>query len=255
MESRIPKTIHYIWLSGDPYDKVTSKCIKSWKNVLHDYEIIKWDYEKCKDIISQNTFAREAYSVKKWAFVSDYLRLYILYHYGGIYMDADVEVFKTLDGFLDAGAFTCYETSEYLAATLIGAEKNSVWIKMLLDYYDNRHFILEDGSYDMRPNPGIITNITKSLGFIPDGTYKTVEQVGLNIFEKEYFSPIDLFKEKDNCFTENTHAVHLFNGSWQPRWRRVASKWKKKLEINPEKLLGEKIYSVIVSRTNRKSEK
>lgn len=109
MNEKIPKVIHYVWLGGNRLNKTSQKCLNSWSAFLPEYKIVKWDERNALDIINAHVFARQAYECKKYAFVSDYLRLFLLYYYGGIYMDTDVEVTKPLDEFLGCGAFS----SEY----------------------------------------------------------------------------------------------------------------------------------------------
>lgn len=106
----IPKIIHYIWFGGNPLPELAVKCIESWKKYCPDYEIMIWD-ERNFDV-SVCAYTKEAYDAKKWAFVSDYVRLKALYEYGGIYMDTDVELVKSLDGFLHEKAFSGFETKE-----------------------------------------------------------------------------------------------------------------------------------------------
>ena len=99
----IPKIIHYCWFSGDPFDEKTKKCIETWKKTCPDYEI-----RECNALnfdMGINDFVKEAYEAKKWAFVADFARLYLLYHYGGVYMDGDVELVKNIDTFLERPAF------------------------------------------------------------------------------------------------------------------------------------------------------
>ena len=119
----IPKKIHYIWLGNKPLDKVSWQCIESWRKILPDYEIICWSDEECLEMIEKNAYAKEAYERRKYAFVSDYLRLYILFSRGGVYMDTDVKVLKKLDRFLRHGAFTCFENKEMIMRTLILSKK------------------------------------------------------------------------------------------------------------------------------------
>ena len=103
----IPKIIHFCWLSGEKYPELVQKCISSWKKTMPDFQIICWTTENFD--INSNTFVREAVACKKWAFASDYIRLYALYHYGGIYIDSDVFVFKSFEPFLANRAFSSVE--------------------------------------------------------------------------------------------------------------------------------------------------
>ena len=146
----IPKIIHYIWVGGKPLTPLAEKCIQSWKKNCPDYEIKRWD-ESTFDI-NQNQYCKEAYESKKWAFVSDYIRLKVLFEYGGIYMDTDVEVIKPLDEFLVHPAFSGFENNTQIPTGIMAAEKNNKWIENLLNDYNHRHFIKEDGSFDYTTN-------------------------------------------------------------------------------------------------------
>ena len=241
MDTKIPKIIHYIWLGTRPFDKTSLKCMESWKKYLPEYEVRKWGDAECRDIINANRYAREAYERKKYAFVSDYLRVYILYHYGGVYMDTDVQIYKPLDRFLNEEAFTSFEGGGNIPTALMACAKSNRWMKMLLDDYDNRPFLREDGSMDLTTNVITITELSIPWGLVKDDS-EQILQDSVHIYPHEYFCPIDLMNEKNNAFTENTYAAHLFNGSWRSPLRQKLSRIKKKLGINPEKLLGKKMY-------------
>ena len=131
-DTRIPKIIHYIWLGTRPLDKVSQKCMKTWGQYLPDYEVKRWGDNECRDIINSNLYARQAYEAKKYAFVSDYLRVYILYNYGGVYMDTDVQMFKSINRFLAHGAFTCFENKTQIPTALMASAKGNQWMKALL---------------------------------------------------------------------------------------------------------------------------
>ena len=146
----IPKIIHYSWFSGDPYPQWISKCIDTWKTHLAGYEFILWDMNRLKEIDSD--FVREAISVKKWAFAADYVRLYAVYNYGGIWLDSDVEMFKSLTPLLDCDMFIGKESwpdsdgHVYLTSHCFGAMTAHPFVKECLDYYSNRHFIINKQS-------------------------------------------------------------------------------------------------------------
>src|SRR5699024_8907222 len=127
----IPKIIHYCWFGGNELSKTTKVCINSWKKKLPDYKIIEWNESNFD--INSNQYVKEAYQAGRYAFVTDYVRLYVLYHYGGIYMDTDVEVLKSLDSFLKHQAFTGCENEKNSVTGIIGSEKDHEWIKTLLD--------------------------------------------------------------------------------------------------------------------------
>lgn len=239
METKIPKIIHYIWLGTRELDDTSKKCMKTWSEILSDYEVKKWGDAECKDIIQKNRYAREAYEAKKYAFVSDYLRLYVLYHYGGVYMDTDVQVFKSIDRFLNEAAFSCFENKEQIPTALMASSKHNEWVGMLLKYYDDIPFVKENGEFDLTTNVDTITNLSKDWGFAPNGEEQILKS-GVHIYTKDYFCPIDTSNQKNDMFTENTYAAHLYNGSWRSPMRQKLSKIKKKLGIDIDKLLGAK---------------
>ena len=244
MDTKIPKLVHYIWLGSRPLDNLSKKCMKTWSEFLPDYSIVKWGDAECINIINNNSYAREAYNAGKFAFVSDYLRVYILYHYGGIYMDTDVQIFKPLDRFLNDDAFSCFENQTHIPTALMACTKGNAWMKMLLDDYNERHFVKPDGGFDLRTNVEVITELSKNWGFIPNGE-EQIFNSGVHIYPKEFFCPIDTKDARLNVFTENTYAAHLYNGSWRSPLRQRLSKIKKTLGIDPEKLFGEKIYNLL----------
>lgn len=231
--SKIPKTIHYIWLGSRSLDEVSRKCMKTWEEILSDYEIIRWGDRECEKIINGNKYAKQAYEAKKYAFVSDYLRVYILYNCGGIYMDTDVQIFKSIDRFLNESAFTCFEDREHIPTALMASEKGNQWMKCLLDYYSNRDFIDEKGMMDLTTNVVSITNISLKMGFIPNGEEQIFSD-GVHIYTKDYFCPIDTQYKANDLFTENTYAAHLYNGSWRSPLRQKLSMIKKRFGIRYE---------------------
>jgi len=215
MENKIPKILHYVWVGGNPLTPLAEKCIESWKKFCPDYEIIRWD-ESNFDIES-NLYCKQAYDNKKWAFASDYMRLWVLHEHGGIYMDTDVEVTKPLDKFLSLPAFSGFEKKEYIPTGIIAAAKGNLWTKKMLSYYDNdKSFIKPNGSLDLTTNVVTITNMTKEMypELRLDGTEQHLEHV--SFYPADFFCPIDL-KTKILTETKNTHTIHHFSGSWLHR--------------------------------------
>lgn len=207
----IPKIIHYVWVGGKPLNALAKKCIESWKKHCPDYEIKQWDETNFD--INENQYCKEAYDSKKWAFVSDYIRLKVLHMYGGIYMDTDVEVVKSLDEFLVHPAFSGFEGPDAIPTGIIGAEKNNWWIANMLSYYDDAHFIKPNGELDQTTNVVLITNGTKAIypNLQLNNTYQGFKDVVF--YPKDYFCPIDLeIRELEK--TSNTHTIHWFAGSW-----------------------------------------
>lgn len=241
--TRIPKTIHYIWLGTRPLDETSLKCMETWKKILPEYEVKKWGDEECKEIIAGNKYASQALVAKKYAFVSDYIRVYILYHFGGVYMDTDVQIFKNIDRFLNDDAFSCFENATHIPTALMASAKGNNWMKMLLDDYDNREFIDTNGNMDLRTNVEVITELSIKAGLVPNGKEQIFSD-GVHIYTKDYFCPIDTYSNND-VFTENTYAAHLYNGSWTSPTRRKLSKLKKILGLDLDKLLPKSIVNLL----------
>ena len=170
--------------------------------------------------INCNLYVREAYESRKYAFVTDYVRLIALYQHGGVYMDTDVEVLKPLDQFLSYRAFTGCEKYGLLGAGTIGVEKEHPWIKDLLDDYSERKFILPDGSYDKTPNTQTITKITiAKYGWDSKNTHQVLNE-GLTIFPFDVFCAKDYKTGKVHA-TDNTYTIHHFSGSWQTNTEKL----------------------------------
>ena len=215
-QTNIPKIIHYVWVGGNKKPESVQKYIASWKKYCPDYLIIEWN-EKNYDI-TRNRYMHEAYQSRKWAFVTDYMRLDLLDRFGGIYMDSDVEVLKNLDNFMDEPAFTSFETgdpSQTLMPTgLIAAEAGNEWIHYLKSYYDNeRPFILADGSFDLNANTVTITRMTKEKYNIKMNN-KLQRTDDFVIYPSDYFCPKSWSTGKITI-TENSYTIHHFAGSWK----------------------------------------
>ena len=205
----IPKIIHYCWFGNGEVPDIVKKCLNSWKEYLPKYELKLWD-ENNFDVTS-NRFTKEAYEAKKYAFVADYVRLYTLYHFGGVYMDADVEIIKNIDKFLYYKAFTGFENSRFVPTGIMAAEKDSPWAAECLAYYKNRPFILPDGSCDIKTNCEIITEIMVNNGFILNNKYQVYKDE-LHVFPSDFFCPLS--STRVLRITNNTFCIHHFTGSW-----------------------------------------
>jgi hypothetical protein len=205
----IPKVIHYCWFGKGELSPLIKKCISSWRKYCPDYEIIEWN-ETNFDIDS-NIWTREAYEKKKYAFVSDYVRLYVLYKHGGIYLDTDVELTQNIDKFLVHQAFSGFENDRYAITGIIGsAPKNEIILKFL-KYYDGLHFVNKDGSLNDLPNVRFMTEILKGLGLEIVNKYQLIN--GFSIYPRTYFCPIDA--NGNRSFSNNTYCIHHFTSSWR----------------------------------------
>lgn len=206
----IPKLIHYIWVGGKEKPDIVKKCIDSWKKYLPDYELIEWN-ETNYDVY-KNEYISEAYKAKKWAFVSDYMRFDILFKYGGIYFDTDVEIIKRFpDEILnEISAFTGKESSGYVSPGLVfGCEPQNSVVKKMIESYDNSFF---DTSSIYTVNQRL-TDILTNYGYTMNDEFQKV--IGLHIFPSDYFCGYDLDCHVKNI-TSNTLSFHHYEASsWQ----------------------------------------
>ncbi len=237
----IPKKIHYCWFGGNPIPEKDQKCIESWKRLCPDYEIIRWDESNYN--VRKNNFISQAYDMKKWAFVSDYARLDIVYTHGGIYLDTDVELIKSLDELLENEAFMGFEKGCMIATGLgFGAIPKQKGIKLLRDSYDDLDFLDENGNPKKAKDlncPIINSKILMQNGAIMNDKMQNV--LGITLYPTEYFCPLNSTTGNLNC-TENTFTIHWYNMSWlsafDKKWRKRQQKFAKKLgEKNAYKLV------------------
>lgn len=221
----IPKVIHYCWFGGNPKPKFAKKCIDSWRKHCPDYQIIEWNEDNFD--ITQNRYCKEAYEEGKWAFVTDYARLKILFENGGFYFDTDVELVKNLDAFLEEPCFMCIESSTrcvMVATGLgIGAQKGNAVVKALLDSYEGVAFRREDGSLDTATCTVRNNAVLKRFGFTEENRLQRFPE--FTIYPSEFFSPIEMesgIKRK----TKNTYSIHHYSLSWTSKEnQRRRRKW------------------------------
>ena len=208
--NEIPKIIHYCWFGENPLPELAQKCIASWKKYLPDYEIKEWNEENYD--VRKIPYTAQAYDSKKYAFVSDYARFDILYQYGGLYFDTDVEVIKPLDEILKRGAFAGVESAGALAAGLgLASPAASPIYKEILDSYKNSSFIRNDGSMDLTTVVTRVSDIFKKHGFTDKNEIQKVD--GITVYPSDYFCPKDYVSGNINI-TQNTYTVHWYDGSW-----------------------------------------
>lgn len=219
--------------------ELARECISSWKEHLSDYVFKEWN-EEVFDIAS-NKYVQQAYDNKKYAFVTDYVRLFALYTEGGIYMDTDVEVIGSFDPFLHHTAFSGFENNNYVPTGMMAAEKGSIWAKELLDQYDSREFINDDGSFDMTTNTIVITDYMVSHGLIRNNSFQDFPGL-CTMYPSEYFCPKD-HTTGEIHITNNTVCIHHFAGSWidQSYWAKL----KHRIKLLLVKVFGAKIISPI----------
>lgn len=198
----IPKIIHYCWLSSDPIPYDLSIYMKTWKQILSDYEFILWNFDRFDKDSSR--WVLEAFNNKKYAFAADYIRLFAIYNYGGIYMDMDIEVLRSFDKLLMNDHMFAYERPDRsgIEAGCFGAEKGNIFIKNCLDYYKDRNFVKSDGTFDLTPLPIIMKQTLENGNF------------SMNIYSHDYFTTKS-FDTGLISTTENTYCIHHFAGSWK----------------------------------------
>lgn len=216
----IPKIIHFCWLSGDPYPEKIAACLASWKKPLADYEIWLWDLNRFD--IKSSPWVKEAFEAKKYAFAADYIRCYALYHYGGVYLDSDVEVLKPYDDLLQLPYFFCKENDALaIEAATMGCEKGHPFFQEMLEYYKDRHFILENGTYDTFTLPMIMKKVSETHFekiVVEDPAHFIYDEKTLCLFPKDYFSPI--VDEKPQFLSKRTYSIHHYAGTWMPSWHK-----------------------------------
>lgn len=206
----IPRKIHYCWFGRGQMPDLALKCIESWHKHMPNYEYKLWNEDNFD--VHSNRYVEEAYQAHKFAFVTDYVRLYALFTEGGIYMDTDVEVLKPYDDLLNLSGFTGYEGSKYLPPVTgtLASEAGNLWVKEQLESYVGAHFLKPDGTLDMKTNTVRISEIMKKGGFVQNGEKQVYKD--MHIFPVEYFCPRQTTGEI--LISENTYCDHHFMSSW-----------------------------------------
>ncbi len=259
----IPKVIHYCWFGNNPKPKSAVKCINSWKKHCSEYKIVEWNESNFD--VNCNLYCKQAYENGKWAFVTDYARLWILYNYGGIYFDTDVKMVSNLDDLLENKCFLGIEKSNRCVQVNtglgLGCEKGNSVVKTLLDSYSDITFITKTG-IDTTTCTVRNTDVLKRLG------YKEIDEmqnlVDAVVYPSEYFSPMEM-ESGIVKKTKNTHTIHLYNLSWtskenQEKRRKFLRKNKFEnyiynIKVLPNsmllKIMGKEKYKKLKARLDR----
>lgn len=210
---KIDKRIHCFWFSGEKKPRTYQKCIDSWRKVCPDYEIIEWNADNYD--CNKNIFMKKAYEGKKWAFVSDYARLDVIYHFGGIYLDMDVELLKPLDPLLKFKAFFNFGTQyEIDLGSGFGSIKNNPLIGSLLQMYTDQEFCdeYENLALDKFVQPALIKEEFPKWGIRMDGSMQLVDDMLL--LPRKYYSPVDDFFLQNFIQCDDTMGIHHYNAGW-----------------------------------------
>ena len=209
----IPKIIHYCWFGRGEMPKSVQTCIASWHNYMPDWEYRLWNEDNF-DIASAPQYVREAYEAKKYAFVSDYVRLWALEQEGGVYLDTDVEVLHSFEPLLNDIAFIGLEESLALlpGTCVMGCEAHCQWVKDMLSTYEDATFLKEDGSMDMSTNVQRLGTKMVEGGLQHERKIQFLPQWGLRVYTHDYFSPITSTRVMRK--SKNTYCIHRFAGSW-----------------------------------------
>lgn len=222
----IPKIIHYCWFGRNPLPESAIKCINSWKKFFPDYEIKEWNEDNFD--VNIIPYTAEAYEAKKYAFVSDYARFWILYHFGGLYFDTDVEVIKPFDDIVERGPFMGIEVDCPTPSIVplvnpglgLGAEAGMPFYKDVLDYYQPLHFLSSDGKTSTITVVKHTTAVLTASGMKNENSLQEV--CGIWIYPREYFNPLN-----DNTavlsITDNTRSIHWYTKTWEKKRNPIIS--------------------------------
>lgn len=234
----IPKVIHYCWFGGKPLPKLARKCIASWHKYLPDFEVKLWNEDNFD--VNMVPYVAEAYAARKFAFVSDYVRFWVLYTYGGYYFDTDVEIIASMDEIVASGAFMGAENVSgdkhglQVAPGLgLSCEKGHEVYKEILDYYNGIHYSLDMGNLET-----VVTHTTKVLRRLGLRDVDEIQQVrGITIYPKAYFNPINPVGHALEIQPE-TVSIHHYAASWMP--------WYRQTKIKVRSIIGPRLTKRII---------
>lgn len=216
------KTIHYCWFGRGEKPKLVKKCIDSWKEKLPDYRIVEWNEDNFD--ISKNRFVAEAYRDRNFAFVSDYVRAFVLYNYGGIYMDTDVEVLGSFDRFIEHSMFLGFEEGNFVGTCVMGTEKGHEIMKTYLSHYDSMAYFNDDGTKYTDTNVVLLTKLLEERGLNRNNEFQFVGDIA--VYPRRYFSPYD-YINGISYITDESVAIHHFAQLWLPANVRIKTEVKK----------------------------
>lgn len=216
----IPKIIHYCWLGHGEKPELAKKCIASWKKFCPDFEIREWNEDNC-DYLAM-PFMAEAYAAKKYAFVSDVMRLIVLEQYGGVYFDTDVEVVRDISPLLNDEGFIGFENNRFVnSGQVMAAVPHQPVVQAMIEEYKKMHFTNADGSLNAVGCPHLNTDVMERFGLARNGQEQLV--AGIHVYPDDYFNPMDSTTGKLTK-TENTYSIHWYSMSWLPKRTQIRAK-------------------------------
>lgn len=216
----IPKIIHYCWFGRGEKPELAEKCIASWRRFCPDFEIREWNEDNC-DYLAM-PFMAEAYAAKKYAFVSDVMRLIVLEQHGGVYFDTDVEVVRDISPLLDDEGFIGFENAQHVnSGQVVAAEVHHPVIQAMIEEYKKLHFAGADGSVTPVGCPRLNTDVMERFGLARNGQEQLV--AGIHVYPADYFNPLDSITGKLTK-TDNTYSIHWYSMSWLPKHKRMRAR-------------------------------
>ena len=216
----IPKIIHYCWFGLGEKPELAKKCIASWRKFCPDFEIREWNEENCNYLAMP--FMAEAYAAKKYAFVSDVMRLIVLEQYGGVYFDTDVEVVRDISPLLDDEGFIGFENDKFVnSGQVMTAVPHQPVVQTMIEEYNKLHFTNADGTMNAVGCPHLNSDVMERFGLVRNGQEQVVD--GIHVYPADYFNPLDSATGKLNK-TENTYSIHWYSMSWLPKRTRIKAK-------------------------------
>ena len=216
----IPKIIHYCWFGRGEKPELAEKCIASWRRFCPDFKICEWNEDNC-DYLAM-PFMAEAYAAKKYAFVSDVMRLIVLEQHGGVYFDTDVEVVRDISPLLDDEGFIGFENEQYVnSGQVVAAETHHPVIQAMIEEYKTLRFTNTDGSLNTVGCPRLNTDVMERFGLVRNGQEQLV--AGIHVYPADYFNPLDSITGKLTK-TENTYSIHRYSMSWLPKCKQMRAR-------------------------------
>ena len=216
----IPKIIHYCWFGRGEKPELAKKCIASWRRFCPDFEIREWNEDNCGDLAIP--FMAEAYAAKKYAFVSDVMRLVVLEQYGGVYFDTDVEVLRDISPLLEDEGFIGFENDQFVnSGQVLAAIPHHPVIGAMIAEYKTLHFLNPDGSINAVGCPHLNSDVMERFGLVRNGQEQLV--AGIHVYPEDYFNPMDSTTGKLTK-TEHTYSIHWYSMSWMPKRTQIRAK-------------------------------